>query len=394
MANIAHPIALSVDQLMARAREISGVDIVDHAAVEPLTRLHRAISDEACLHASGAIGKQHKLLRLLANRLRMQRDFARHPEIADEPIEASLIVTGMARSGTTKTQKMLAASGDFNFLNFWQAYNPALFTGAHDEPTQPRIAEAEAYCRWFDALSPDTRAGHAFETQEPEEDTVLTEGSLRTVSFMGYAEMSSYVQWAAADPLPMLEFLRDSIRYLQWQGLASRGRRWLLKAPTYYGLEPLLLKVFPDARLVMTHRSPLQTVPSACKLVENFHRPFDQAPLNPQMLAAGFAMQMQAHLGLRDQRAFDTLDIRYDDTVEATDAVVEQIYRHAGLRLGDDARKRMRDWSERHPLHRNGVFRYSLEEYGFTPAQIERDFAGYIAFQNALPRLRSGKTVR
>ena len=63
---------LSVDQLMATSREVAGVDLVDDEIVEPLTVLHRALCKErAQLDAEGARAFEQKLLRLLANRLRM-----------------------------------------------------------------------------------------------------------------------------------------------------------------------------------------------------------------------------------------------------------------------------------------------------------------------------------
>ena len=123
------PLRLSVDELMATAREVAGVDLVDDEVVEPLTVLHRALGKErAQLDAEGARAFEQKLLRLLANRLRMKRDVLRHPEIAEQPITGPVIVMGTARSGTTKLQKALAASGDFNFLTFWQAFNWASVT--------------------------------------------------------------------------------------------------------------------------------------------------------------------------------------------------------------------------------------------------------------------------
>ena len=83
----AHPIRLSVDELMAESRKVAGVDVVDDTVVEPLTVLHRALSKErAGLDAEGARAFERKLVRLLANRLRMQRDFRRHPEIAEQTI--------------------------------------------------------------------------------------------------------------------------------------------------------------------------------------------------------------------------------------------------------------------------------------------------------------------
>jgi hypothetical protein len=53
----------------------------------------------------------------------MQRDFLRHPEIAEQKVNGPLVIMGVARSGTTKLQKLLSQSGDFNFLTFWNNFN-------------------------------------------------------------------------------------------------------------------------------------------------------------------------------------------------------------------------------------------------------------------------------
>ena len=108
-------------------------------------------------------------MRLLAHRLRMQRDVRRHPRSPSSRSRAG-DRHGHGAAGTTKLQKVLAASGDFNFLTFWQAFNWASITGEPNEPTGERIAEAEAFCRWFDERSPETKLGHSFEALEPEEE--------------------------------------------------------------------------------------------------------------------------------------------------------------------------------------------------------------------------------
>ena len=120
---------------------MTGIDLADEEAHEPLTVLLRSLNEESGIDAEGARAYEAKFLRLLANRLRMKRDFARHPEIADQPIKGPLVIMGVARSGTTKLQKVLAASGDFNFLTFWQNFNWASDTGAPGEAARP------AHCR-------------------------------------------------------------------------------------------------------------------------------------------------------------------------------------------------------------------------------------------------------
>jgi hypothetical protein len=130
-------LALSAEQMLAAARKTTGIDIVDSAALPRLKVLLDSLNTESKLHAAGAQGMQSKLLRILCNRLRMQRDFAQHPEIAQQKVTRPIFVLGMGRTGSTKTQKLLAASGDFNWLTYWRALNPSLRTGSRSESPQP-----------------------------------------------------------------------------------------------------------------------------------------------------------------------------------------------------------------------------------------------------------------
>lgn len=382
MMRAGYRIELSPDALLACAREVAAVDRVDHDAIEPLTVLHRSLCEEAQLSAEGARGHQRKLLRLLVNRLRMQRDFERHPEIAAQPLKGPLIVMGMARSGTTKMQKVLAASGDFNWLPYWQTHHWASATGEPNEPIAGRIADADDWCRWFAARSPESLQGHPFETFEPEEDTLLTEGSLAAPSFVGYGEVPAYLQWLATQPPGKLfSFLSDVMKYLQWQGLASANKVWLLKAPLYNGLELEILKVFPDARLVMAHRTPMKTLPSTCKLLHCFRKPFSDVAPEVTTVVQGFVMTIGLHLQNRAANPdWPMLDLSFDELTRALPASIERIYAHVGLPLSMESRQRMLAWDADNAMHKHGEFRYSLAEFGLSEMQIRRDMSGYLDF--------------
>jgi hypothetical protein len=377
----------SVDELMAEARRVAGVDLVDDEVLEPLTVLHRALGKErAQLDAEGARAFEQKLLRLLTNRLRMKRDLRRHPEIAEQPIRGPLIVMGTARSGTTKLQKVLAASGDFNFLTFWQAFNWASVSGEPDEPTGQRIAEAEAYCRWFDERSPETKLGHSFEAHEPEEEGVLTEGSFVTPTFVGFAEIPGYGMWLGQQP-PTIEyrFLRDAMQYLQWQGLARADRPWLLKSPSYTSCELEILRVFPDARFVMAHRSPLQTLPSMCTLVGHFRRAYGTSTPDAKVLFEHAASSIDAqHAIRRDQPDLPLLDVLFEAIVGDLPGVVERVYAHAGVELTEPARANMLRWDAENAMHKHGAFTYSLDDVGLDEGEICERMSDYLAFLDRL----------
>lgn len=383
-----YPIELSVDALLARSREIAGVDLVDDEIAEPLAVLHRAYGEEAQLDQAGAHALTQSLLRLLANRLRMKRDFQRHPEIREQPLKGPLVVMGVARSGTTKLQKVLAASGDFNWLPYWKNFSWASRTGQPGEPVEARIADAEAHCRWYDARSPETKLGHSFEALEPEEEAVLSEGCFVTPTFIGYAEIPSYAQWLGRQsPAIWFEFLRDALKYLQWQGLASAEKPWLLKSPNYNGLELEILKAFPEARLIMAHRSPLKTLTSMCKLVQCFRMAYSELAPDLGLIVEHNVLNMEAHLANRRAHPeLPLLDVRFEDIVGSLAQVLRRIYADAGLTLSKASLARMLAWDAENAMHKQGEFKYSLEELGLEEAAIREKMSNYFDFLDKLAR--------
>ena len=192
---------LSVSSLMSSSREITGIDRIDADAIEPLEVLCASLQEDARLHDVGVANWKTMLLRILSNRLRMQRDFAAHPEIADERIEAPVVCIGMPRTGSTKIQKLLANSGDFNWLPLWQAYNPSSRTGIPGESLEPRIEDTDAFVRCMNRYSPELRSGHDFSTHEPEEESCILEHSLRTPCFLGWGLITGYLKWLSTQSM-------------------------------------------------------------------------------------------------------------------------------------------------------------------------------------------------
>lgn len=384
--NRGFPIPLPVEGLMARAREIAGVDIYDEDIIEPLTVMVKSLNEDSELHEAGAVAMQDKLLRLLANRLRMQRDYAAHPEIHDQVIKAPIVICGMGRTGSTMTQKLLSASGDFNWLPFWQVFNPSLFTGSRDESPEPRIKECEVFCDWFDRVSPDTKYGHAMEAHEPDEESYILDHTLRFPGVFGFAEMPGFLRWLANQDIGLqFDYLLDALKYLQWQGLQDPNKRWVLKCPLYFGIEPELVKRFPDATFVMTHRHPLETIPSSCRLLETFHQPYAAPVIDCNALMHNLAGQMNQHIQTRETRKdIHFLDLNYHELAKSKRAGIEKIYRHAGEVLSERSWENIENWIKNNPKNKKGVHQYSLEDFDLTREMIEEAFSSYIALLETL----------
>lgn len=374
----------SAQQLMARAREQSGVtDIMDSEVEEALTVLLNSLNTQAELSEAGAIGMEDRLLNLLCNRLRMKRDFRAHPEIEAQQIVRPLIITGLPRTGSTKLHKMLAASGDFKSINFWQGYCMSLRTGDRGEDTMPRIRTAEAHLKWFDRQSPTAKLTHEFSTFETEEESLVLEHNICSNYPQAFAFVPDFLQWwAVQDPRKQIAFVKQGLKYLQWQFYDGDPRPWILKCPMYPGFEPLLAEVFPQALFVSTHRRSSDVISSGASLLHSYHKVYSDADrrqiLGPALLG-GMAKAIEGYMASRDAHPeLNYLDAGYTAISAHAETLVEQIYAGAGMNLSATARQAMRDWARDNRQHKHGVHRHSLEEYSLTESRVNDQFQRYV----------------
>ena len=78
------------------------------------------------------------------------------------------------------------------------------------------------------------------------------------------------------------------------------------------------------------------------------------------------------------------IDIRFEDIVGNLPNVVERIYAHAGLPLSPDALEAMLQWDRENAMHKQGEFKYSLQELGLDEAVIRSRMARYFSLLDRL----------
>ena len=199
-----------------------------------------------------------------------------------------------------------------------------------------------------------------------------------------FVNVPSYVSWYMAkyDFVHELRFLKQWLQYLQWQFHDGDQRPWLIKNPTYVGYEPDIMKVYPDATLVTTHRDPVQVVSSGNSLTTEFQKAYSDADFRMQTgpaMIAGVAGTWSRHMAARrEYPEIKRLDIGYSDTTKRAEVMVEKIYSHYGMPLSDRARQAMSTWEMENRQHKHGAHRHSLEGYGITEEMIRLAFGDYI----------------
>jgi hypothetical protein len=346
---------------------------------EGLTVLVGAFDHRDNAHTLGRIAFRLFCLRLLTNRLLIEDELKRHPEILDVPIRRPLIVTGLPRSGTTFLHHLLAQYPAGRPLLLWETLEPVPSPRPQTYRTDPRIQRTRRVVRALTTLAPGITAAHDFGAENPEECNNLF-GHEFEAGFLGFMfDAPDYVAWLRGRD--QVATYRSVRRQLQILSRYVPGDPWVLKAPSHIFHLDALLSVFPDASVVMMHRDPLQVLPSSCSLGAALRSVYSD-DVDPRRLGTeiteALALGVERALTFRasaDPARF--FDVSYPALVANPAGTVEAICGHFGYMYDNVFENRVRGWLTDHPQHKHGVHRYSLDQFGLDPGSLDRQFAAY-----------------
>jgi hypothetical protein len=370
--------------LVEESQKESGVDLPLGARIRVgLEKYCEAVNEPtAQLHEAGIVTMRDKIKRYIKNNLRMQRDIAAHPEILDEQITGPIICSGTGRCGTSKLQKVLAASGSFNYVPLWQSLYPSLLTGDRNESPAGRIQLANEWIEWNCSLSPHFMEGHTFEAESADEELFILEQNFECTRLYIHCPIPTYQEWVMKqDPHEVYRYLKKVLQYLQWQGPAQAGKTWLLKSPMHCGYEHICRDVFPDVKFVMPHRDPAESSSSSYRMMQSFRDPFSSAQFVGEISLEDRARHILSHLVTRNAHPeIPFLDLDYRDLEKDSELIIDRIYDFAGMPLTETARENIRNWELSNPKGKHGKHKHSLDAIGASRDDVHKAYAPYIDF--------------
>ena len=352
---------------------------------EPMRRLLAALDTEAGLAPMGRVMQFERIVGLLVNRLRTEAAIAKSPEILDEALAPPIVIVGLARTGTTMLHRMIASDERFHALLWYESRNPAPFPDElrGDDGVDPRIRDAEAEVQSMLDASPELIAAHPMDARAPDEEIMLVEHAFRSTNPEAFSHIPEFGAWLAEqDPAPGYAYLRRLLQFLQWQkkGRGESAERWILKAPFHLGRIEHLLETFPGARVVLTHRDPVQTIPSLASLIHAVAVIGNEA-VDPRAVAQHWSDKMAREvrhcMAVRDAQPGSFLDVRYTELVADPIGQIERIYAFAGMQLTERARAGMKEWAEENARDRRPLHRYTLEQFALTEERLRAQFSAY-----------------
>ena len=384
---------LNSGNIIAEAESRIGIADTDTALRPHLDALVQAINGEAGLADWGKEITRKNLVNRTADRLEAIKWVRDHPDIADEVIAAPVFLTGLPRSGTTFFQYLFDRDDRFRLIRTWEAISPSPPPGFDPASVARRKAEegerrrqTRPHIEGFDAL-------HLVDADGSEECHAFMEHSYAAAGLHNLLDVPSYFDYLTdrQDFTAAYRAHKRQLQLLQWH---LPQPRWALKYPNHLLAMDSILQVYPDARFVMTHRDPVQTLASISKLTFTLRSARCDQPVNPHRVGRQMLDFVQRHIDrimafAAGNHGHLVTHVDYYRLLNEPAAAMTEVHDALGIDSPAPVRKAVADWHRSNPKGARGANPYSLEQYGLDEGAVAEQFSAYMQ-RFDIPREKAG----
>ena len=377
---------LDAGRLVAQAREQTGLeDLGEDTWQEGLDRLLWSWREESRLSDLGVIVVTTEVVSYLSRRLCIVDEHRRLPANATVDVTPPIVIIGQARTGTTILFDLLAQDPDHRVPLSWEVDLPCPPPEPSTYDTDPRIAQAQATVDASEMLIPGFLAMHPIGAQLGQECVRITGGVFRSLIFSTQYRVPSYGRWLLheADMAPAYRWHRRTLQHLQSR---YRKERWVLKSPAHLWCLGDLLREYPGALLVQTHRDPLKVIASVSSLQAKL-RTIASADVALREIATEWAdyilLGLDRGLDAREDGTVGpdrVVDVQFRDFMADPFKTIHEIYDKLGLSLSDEAERRMRAFLAANPSEKHGGHRYTFADTGLDATELRDRAKRYVDY--------------
>jgi len=292
----------SRNQLMDQAiRSTSLTDWGELSFLEPLDIYLQSVKVSSKLSPTGERIIYGNVQRLLENRLRLRNQAVQYGEQIELPPDPVFIL-GMPRTGSTLLHQLLGCDPKARSLKYFEGLYPVRLSN-NSEPDQ-RVPIATQQLMSLNKAAPSLARIHAGYPEAPEECSRILEHMFADSVLSFRSWVPEYSAWLAAHESEP-KYYQEFQNILGLLGMDDNHQHWICKAPRHMLALASLIEVFPNCRVIWTHRDPTQVVPSLCSLATTTLALTSEHPA-PKELGAGLLHRIAS--GLEKAIKFRTSD--------------------------------------------------------------------------------------
>ena len=373
------------ESLVAQALEQTGLtDFGDTWFFANIDALIPSLNKQAKLSPEGTYGAQHMIVSGLVNRLRHVQLIKDTPEILKEKVNVTAVLTGLPRTGSTMLHRMLAAAPNLTGVRWYETQNYVPFEGEVRGDPAPRLEAAKDVLAYMLEAIPELMSIHPMDIEQPDEEVIIL-GQLFSSSMIESTYfVPDYAEWLSRqDPRNAYNDLIQILQSLQWQDPSRKGKSWVLKTPGHLMGLNTVLDVFPKAKIVMTHRDPVSTIPSYCSMEASLYKMGSSDISNAEIgsyWTARLKKWLNNFMAVRanaDPNRF--IDVNYKFLLETPAEEGLRVLELAGVTESAEIRDGMEEWIEANRREHRAVHKYSLADFGLSEANIRAKYGDYIS---------------
>jgi hypothetical protein len=376
---------LSADALVEQAIKTTGLD--DFGGTTYREGLEILIADVNAGHAKGwhndaGVGRvAHDSLHYLTNRLRVEDYLKQKPELLDRPIERPVFVMGVPRTGTTLMSNLLAADPARRSPLTWEIDEPVPPVASRGLlTTDPRALAKLEQEKAMLAANPDMGKYYRGSAIYPNECVFFMAHDFKTLMIESKGRVPGYKEFIfSCDMTSAYEYHKKFLQLLQ----ENAGGVWNVKKPSHSLWLETIFQVYPDARVVWTHRDPFTATGSLCSIISLNHLGH-MGKVDTEWLAQDYPWQAAEHanriMDFRDKYGEDKIiDVHYADLVEDPVGETKKLYAKLGDEWTSGAEAAIQQWVDDNPQNKFGKHEYKLAQYGLSKQQLEPLFERYLS---------------
>jgi len=371
---------VDADRIVERAHRETGLDRFESQSFREGLDIVVSDVNKADWPEWGLTHVEDTAAHLLGLRLKIDDYLRQHPEALEVPVKAPVIVMGIPRTGTTLSSNLLGADPNRRSLLSWVADDPVPPPATDKLHTDPRALAALEAERRSRAEDPAAARFYMASAIFPSECISVLSQDFKSMHWEALGRLPAYSEWIwSADMTSAYDHHR---RFLQVLQHAAPGP-WNLKMPSHAMHIRYVLKAYPDARLVWTHRDPYTAVGSICSVIANVHLRTQDTPdeawlgeLYPRQLAEHARRIMQVRAEIGHDRVYD---LHYASTMRDAVGTMRDLYAWLGDEFTPQVEGAMTRWLQENPQGKWGKHAYKLDRYGLTKEFLEPLFADYLA---------------
>lgn len=371
--------SLQPEKMIAAAERKCKLSKWPAAHLRALPARTSAFNNDAKLSLFGALAVKGQFMRGLTNSLRFEKFIEEHPDIRDEKITRPLFVLGLPRTGTTLLQRLLCMHAGARYLPFWEGYAPLpKVLGAGQDGSDGRIDGAKRALALMKWIAPDMDKIHPLDVADPEECYLIFRTYVLMPPGFDFSYLPSYWRgFSAQDHLDAYRLHKQQLQTYQW---LNRREHWVLKCPNHLSGLQHLLNVYPDARIVYTHRDPVKVIPSLCSLTAvAWSMISDDVDLDE---VVEFAMGMTQRCQEAGESALKTvpknqlIHVEFDELVADPVATALSIYDRFGYRRDPELEAKASKWLQENRSDKHGTHTYALSDFGLAEEDVRQRLKG------------------